>query len=199
MGNRVLLATVLGGIALFIWGSVSHLALGLGSTGIRELPNEAAVLAAMKGSIAEPGFYFFPGMGVGPGATAEQKNAAQKKFEDRYIAGPNGILIYHPTGTTPFSPAKLGAQLGLNLLQALLAALLLSMAPGLGSYGRRIGFFALLGLLMATATNVEYWNWYGFPTSYTLTAMCDKFIGFLVVGLAVGAVIKTDGSRTSAA
>jgi len=96
-------------------------------------------------------------------------------------------------GTTPFSPAKLGAQLGLNLLQALLAALLLSMVPGLGSYGRRIGFFALLGLLMATATNVEYWNWYGFPTSYTLTAMCDKFIGFLVVGLAVGAVIKTDG------
>lgn len=199
MGNRVLLAAVLGGLALFIWGSVSHIALGLGSTGIKELPNEAAVLAALKGSIAEPGFYFFPGLGTGPGSTSEQKNAAQKKFEQRYIAGPNGILIYHPTGTTPFSPAKLGVELGLNVLQALLATLLLSMAPGLGSYGRRLGFFAVLGILMATATNVEYWNWYGFPSSYTFTAMSDKLIGFLVVGLVVSAVIKRDQARTAAA
>lgn len=71
MTKRILLAGILGGIALFVWGSVSHLALGLGEIGIKEIPNEAAVLAALRAGISEPGFYFFPGLGVAPGASAE--------------------------------------------------------------------------------------------------------------------------------
>src|SRR5436190_22537320 len=117
MTKRILLAAVLGGIALFIWGSVSHLGLGLGEIGIKELPNEPAVLAALKTGISDPGFYFFPGMGVPAGASAEQKNAAAKKFEEKYMAGPTGILIYHPNGTKPFSLARLGIQFGLNVVQ----------------------------------------------------------------------------------
>ena len=92
MTKRILLAAILGGIALFVWGSVSHLALGLGEIGIKELPNEQPVLASLRAGISEPGFYFFPGMAIPAGASAEQKNAAAKKFEEKYMAGPTGIL-----------------------------------------------------------------------------------------------------------
>lgn len=45
------------------------------------------------------------------------------------MTGPTGILIYHPTGSKPMSPGQLGIQFGLNLVQALLAALLLEFMP----------------------------------------------------------------------
>jgi hypothetical protein len=48
MTKRIILAGVLGGIAMFIWTSIAHMMLPLGEAGIGEIPNEAAVLAAMQ-------------------------------------------------------------------------------------------------------------------------------------------------------
>ena len=63
--KRIFLAGLLGGIAMFIWTSIAHMALPLGEAGIREIPNEAAVLSAMQSNIAEkPGFIIFPGWGL---------------------------------------------------------------------------------------------------------------------------------------
>ena len=40
MAKRVLIAGVLGGIAMFLWSSIAHMVLPLGMTGIQEIPNE---------------------------------------------------------------------------------------------------------------------------------------------------------------
>ena len=62
--KRLFLAALLGAVAMFIWTSIAHMALPLGEAGIREIPNEAAVLGAMESSIAKKrGLYVFPGLG----------------------------------------------------------------------------------------------------------------------------------------
>ena len=48
MTKRIVLAGVLGGIAMFIWTSLAHMVLPIGQTNVREIPNESAVLAARK-------------------------------------------------------------------------------------------------------------------------------------------------------
>ncbi len=199
MTKRVLLAGILGGIALFLWGSVSHLALGLGEIGIKNLPNEQAVLPAMRSAIAEPGFYFFPGMEAAHRASGAEKAAAMKEFEQKYMRGPYGILIYHPQGTKPMSPAQLLTEFALNIVQALTAAFLLSLAIGLTSFASRVAFVTVIGALAAITTNVEYWNWYGFPASYTAATIADKVIGFLVVGIVAAAVFRSNAEKTFAA
>jgi hypothetical protein len=45
---RSLLAGIVGGIAMFIWTSIAHMALPLGEAGINEIPNESAVFNAMQ-------------------------------------------------------------------------------------------------------------------------------------------------------
>ncbi len=66
MSKRILLTGVLGGIAMFVWSSLAHLVLPLGSIGVSEIPNEPAVLAAMQGSLGErSGLFIFPGNGLG--------------------------------------------------------------------------------------------------------------------------------------
>ena len=69
---RIFLAGVLGGIAMFVWTSIAHMALPLGEAGINEIPNESAVLGAMQSSIGDKtGLYIFPGLGVGKNATRD--------------------------------------------------------------------------------------------------------------------------------
>jgi len=61
MKKRILLAGILGGIAMFIWTSIAHMTLPLGETGIREIPNQQAVLGAMQTNIGQQsGLYLFP-------------------------------------------------------------------------------------------------------------------------------------------
>jgi hypothetical protein len=48
---RIILAGVLGGIVMFIWTSIAHMVLPLGETGIREIPNESRVLAALHDNL----------------------------------------------------------------------------------------------------------------------------------------------------
>ena len=94
---RILLAGVLGGIAMFVWTSMAHMALPLGEAGINEIPNESAVLSAMQSSIGDnAGLYIFPGLGVGKNATREEKSEAMKQMQQRIAANPSGILMYHP-------------------------------------------------------------------------------------------------------
>ncbi len=66
--NRIFLAALLGGIAMFIWTSIAHMALPLGEAGIKEIPNEAAVLGAMQSNIArkERRSISFPDSGSAP-------------------------------------------------------------------------------------------------------------------------------------
>jgi hypothetical protein len=176
MAKRILLAGILGGLALFVWGAISHTVLGLGNVGMQNI--QKPVYDSMKATISQPGFYFFP----------EMDKAGT--IADEYKGGPVGILIYKPAGAGAPMTGQLINEFVLNVVQALIAAFLLSLVAGLTRYPQRVGFVFVLGLLGATATNVEYWNWYGFPGSYTLAAITDDLIGFMIVGLIVAAFVK---------
>jgi hypothetical protein len=191
MAKRIVLAGVLGGIAMFIWASVAHMVLPLGYTGIREIPKEAPVLAAMQASMgATAGMYIFPGLGVGPNPTTAERNAAMKDYEPKLAANPSGVVIYHPPGAKGMSGSKLGVEFLTEFLEVLLAVFLLAQTR-LVSYGARVGFMVLIGVVAGLATNIPYWNWYGFPGNYTAAYLTTQIIGYLAAGLVAAAVLKS--------
>ena len=51
-------------------------------------------------------------------------------------------------------------------------------------------FLAPLGVLPWLVVNVPYWNWYGFPTNFTLCELADKCIGFSLTALTVAVIVK---------
>src|SRR5215475_5109001 len=124
---KVLLAGMLGGIVMFIWTSIAHMALPLGEAGIGEIPNESAVLSAMQSSMGEKtGLYIFPGLGVGENATRDKKNEAKKQMQQRIDVNPSVILIYLPP-CLPFAFGKsLAIEFGTEVLQAILVIWLLA-------------------------------------------------------------------------
>ena len=195
MSTRILLAGILGGVVMFIWSFIAHDVLPIGEMGVKIMPNEDAVTSALQTNLGDnPGFYIFPSGGLTPDATREQKQAAMKKAEEQMAAGAAGVLIYHPKRAFNF-PKRLGIEFGTEVVLTILAAFLLAQTNITGFAGR-VGFFLVVGILAAIATNIPYENWYGFPRVYTLGLMFTEIVAFFLAGIVAALVL---GKRTAAA
>ena len=179
MTMRVLIAGILGGIAMYIWSTVAHVALPLGQVGFSQMPNEAAVLTAAQASNgAKDGLYFFPWVDPKDPQMMQKMDAATK-------TNPSGLLLYHAPGHGMTDMAgPMIAEFVKELVQALIAALLVSLAA-LGTYWSRVGFVTLIGVVAAITTNVSYWIWYGFPADYSLAAVFIELMDYVAAGLAI--------------
>jgi hypothetical protein len=179
---RLIIAGIVGGVVMFMWGAVSHVILPFERAGIKTIPNEEAVVSAMKTNITEPGFYFIPGMNMN-NQTAEE----EKAWTEKYKTGPTGILIYHPTGQDPMSAKQLLIELGSNICAVLIGAFLISwIAP---SFSKQVVAATLIGLTAWLSINISYWNWYRFPTSFVLLEGIDQIVSWFLAGLAVALVL----------
>jgi hypothetical protein len=197
MAKRILLAGVLGGIAIYVWSFLAHMVLPLGMVGIREVPNEPPVLSALQTSLGgNSGMYMYPGLGLGPNPSMKEVTAAMPEYIKKLATNPNGILIYHPPGGKAMEPRQLVAEFVTAVIEALLAAWLLSRTR-LASYTSRVGFVIVVGLTAAITTNIPYWNWYGFPGSYTASYMTIEIVAYLVAGLVVAAVLGRAMTRAA--
>ncbi len=197
MTTRIILAGVLGGISMFIWTSIAHMALPLGETGISEIPNEQSALAPLQQNIRDQsGLYLFPGLGVGPNPTREQRNEAMQHMAEKYATNPSGFLVYHPPGRQLTLAKLLAIEFATELLEAILAVWLLAQTR-LVSFGSRVGLIFVVGIVAAIATNISYWNWYGFPTIYTVSYMFIQIVGFLCVGLVAAFLLRKTSAQTT--
>jgi hypothetical protein len=182
---------MLGGVAMFIWVSIAHMVLPLGEAGVREIPGEPAVLAAMQSSIGEQAsLYVFPGFGLGPNPSREAKSEAMKHMGEKLAQNPSGFLMYHPAGSRALNLGKLLAtEFATELVESIIVVFLLAQTR-LVTFGGRVGFVTVAGVLAALATNVSYWNWYGFPGIYTAAYMFTQIIGFLCAGIVAALVLR---------
>ena len=152
--TRIILAGVLGAIAMFIWSAIAHMATPLGHAGMQiGLPNEEKLLDALKSGIDDKaGLYLFPGFNLGDNPTKEQEQEAMKKYEETLVANPSGFLLYHPAGSRPMAMAKfLTVEFLKQLLVSILAVFLLSQTR-IATFGGRVGFVLVVGILAAITT-----------------------------------------------
>jgi hypothetical protein len=185
MTKKIVIGGVLAGLVLFVWSSIAHMLLPIGDMGVKAIPKEDMVIAAMKANMTEPGLYIFPSedMMAAKSGTKEQQEAAMAAGIKKYETGPHGILAYRPVGETFSMPKLLAVEFGADVIVGLIAAFALAMASGkLVSFAGRVGFVTALGLLGWLATDVSYWNWYGFPGIYEVGQFLDQIVGMALAG-----------------
>jgi hypothetical protein len=176
---RILIAGILGGIAMFVWTSIAHMATPLGTTGFSQMQDEAKALEGMQTGIgSKPGLYIFPWM------DPADPNMEQA-FAEKQKTSPSGYVVYRPAGQgMMMTPALLATEFAKQTFQALIAAYLLSLST-VAMHLMRVAFVGLIHVSAAVATNVSYWNWYGYPTDYTVAQIVIE----VVAGLSAGVVI----------
>jgi hypothetical protein len=177
MSTRVLIAGALGAIVMYAWLSVAHMS-PLGHVGFKQIPNEEAAVAALGAAIGDnKGLYFFPW--IEPGS-----EGAMERYGEMLKTSPSGVLLYSPPGAAGMEPRQLVVEFVENLVAATLAAWLVSMTT-LSTFVGRAGFVAGVGFIAAITTNISYWNWWGFPTSYTAAYFAMDFVGYVFAGLVI--------------
>ena len=83
----------------------------------------------------------------------------------------------------------LSVEFATEFFETLIVVFLLSLTR-LFTFGARVGFFLVAGVLAAIATNISYWNWYGFPATYTAAYIFTQLVGFLCAGLVAALILR---------
>jgi hypothetical protein len=182
--GKVLVGGLVTGIVVFMWGAISHMATPIGTMGIRQIPGEEKVVAALKDSIREAGFYLFPGRDMSKSMSPSEEEA----FAAKTRQGPEGVLVIRPDGADGMSPRQLLTELGSSIAAALLAAIVLTQVRS--GYLGRVLVVTLMGVFGFVSINVSYWNWYGFPTDFTIGAALDEIIGWFLGAIVLAAIVR---------
>ena len=176
---RILLAGLAAGIAMFAWSTVAHLATPLPSMGISTLPDESVTVGNLASAIGDKGgLYLFPSAnGNSPSSSA--------------AVAPGGFLVFNPKASTSTQPPlkNLIIEFLTELAEGLIVAWLVAQTA-LASYLSRVGFVTMVGLAAAITANIPYWNWYTFPTAYTLGYGFTELVAYIAAGLAIAAIVR---------
>lgn len=176
---RILMAALIGGTLLWVWGAVAHMALPIGEMGFRTADEQRAALSALRGSAGSgAGVYMLPGLA--PEQWGDQE--ALDAFLEEYAGSPYAFVVYRPEGNP--GHANMAPNLIRHWISSVLAAAIVAWVLSLGAFGfgRRVLIAASLGLFAWLAVSVPQWNWYLFPAEFTIGAALDQVIGWLIAG-----------------
>ena len=182
--KRIILAAFLGGLIVFIWSAIAHIATPLGMAGLSMLPNEQPVTDSFRANVAKSGMYFFPGIDMSHKPTHEEEKAWEQKIQ----AGPTGLLIITTGGGgAAMTPRQLVSELVTNIAGAYIAAILAAMM--VGTMMKRAFAVALLALFATVSLSLSYWIWYNFPPAFVLGELVTEMIGWFLAGIAIAKIV----------
>jgi len=169
------LPVVVATLLCFVAGSILHMMVPLHRSDWRKLPDEDAVLAALKKAGVTPGNYMFPAMDM-----AQMKDPV---FLERLKNNPGGVMTVRPSG---------GIQMGPYLIKQFLFHLVISafvayiasrtLAPGT-EYLKVFQITGTVAILSYSAAVFPEAIWYHHPGRYTLGKVVDGIVwGLLTAG-----------------
>jgi hypothetical protein len=175
---RILVAAIFGGIVMFCWGAVAHMALGLGNQGIHQPIREDTVLSSLHQGLGDQaGVYLLPSFDPNKWSDPAAKTAYQQKA----VVSPYALVVYLPQGE---DMTKMGPQLLRQWASDTLSSLALAFLMGLSAFGfaKRMAIAVAVPIFAWLSVLVPYWNWYRFPVSFTWAALIEQIIGWLLAG-----------------
>lgn len=194
MWIRILIATLVGGVLVFLVGATNHMAFQLLDRTFATLPDEAQVADALKSSGVKPGIYALPGH---PSASDMKDVKKRNALNDRYKAGPSGVIIVAPTGQDMMTGETLFKEFATNAIAALLASWIVSLMASEVGFVRRWLAVVGMGIMAWFSLIASYGIWYRFPHDFVHDEFLCALLEWGVAGLAIAAIVQRPASHES--
>ena len=183
---RILIAALVGGIALFVWQYATWMYLDIHHLDVEPvLAGEDAVIEALKDT--ERGIYWLPGMTQAD--QMDRESEGYKAWAEKHKKGPCGFLVINPEGGEPMSATILAIGGGIAFLIAFVVALILR-GTALRTYIGRVCLCVGIGVVIALVMDVQNWNYMHFPDDWTRGNIIDHVGGMTVLGIVLGAIVR---------
>jgi len=171
------LPIVLAAVAVFIASSVIHMLFKYHNSEYRQLPEEGAILNAMRSAKAGPGFYSFPYAGT-------MKEMGSPEMTEKYTQGPVGTVNINPSG-----PPAMGKNLLLwfiySIVVGIFAGYLASRTLAPGTHYLQV--FRVVGCASFMAYSFAHFSdavWKTKPWTMSLKHVFDGLVyGLLTAGV----------------
>jgi hypothetical protein len=184
---RILIAGIVGGILVFFTGAFNHMVLGLQGRTLSNVPDGQSFVEHLKTRSLKPGLYVFPDMPTGADGKDPQKYS---ESNERYKAGPAGMLLVAPTGEDMMGAKQLGLELATDIIAAFMASWIVSlMAADIGVCRRWLAVL-LMGAFAWFSITASYGIWYRFPHNFVHDEFLCAVLEWGVAGLAIAAIVR---------
>ena len=168
------LPILLSAIAVFAVSSIMHMFLGYHYDDLRKVPNEDAVLEALRGLKIPPGDYAMP-------KSDSMQQMRSPEFMEKFKRGPVALLNVSNSGMA--MGQSLGQWFVYLLFVGVFCAYLAGRELGAGApylaVFRLVGFSAFMAYAMSLPQNSI---WYRRNWRMTIAAMCDGLVFALLTG-----------------
>jgi hypothetical protein len=173
--TSVLLAALVAAVAVFVVSSIIHMALPIHKSDMKGLPQEDAVLEALRKAGVSAGEYMFPWC-------SSMQEMGSEAMKQKWERGPTGTVIVRPAGGLAMG-RSLGQWFVLCLVTSFFVAYALSLvlAPGAQNVFRVASSVAFLGYGFGSASNSV---WKSVPWSTTFKFCFDALLYALATGAA---------------
>jgi hypothetical protein len=167
------LPIVLSAVLVFLVSSIIHMVLGYHRREHVRLPNEDAVLAAIRAGNPEPRQYILP-------YCADMKEMQSPEMQQKYAQGPVGVLNLRRPGVPAMGPLLLQWFLFALMVSLFLAYLGTHTIPPGAHYLDVFRVIGVAGFLAYAAGQIPAAIWMGKPWSVTAKEVFDGLIYGLV-------------------
>jgi uncharacterized membrane protein YhaH (DUF805 family) len=165
-GKYLLYGTLAAGITLFVWQTISNVAIPWHSATMTEFKDNAAAVNAIQSIAPTNGMYYSrQGALVARSFTPDVADKSQ-------AMGPN-----------------MAKQVVIDLVAALVLCIVVAQI-GVRRKRDTAMQLALAGFAMVVIKELSDWNWYGFAASYEIVNIIDLTIQFALAGVVIAWIYK---------
>lgn len=183
---KKILASIVGGVLIFIWQSLSWTVLPIHLNSTKHTPNQDTILSVLKTNITEEGLYYLPSLDMSKHPTSEQHN----EFYTQQTGKPWAMISYH-FENPGMDPMQFVKGIIINIVSAFLVVMIIT-----GMKINEMDLFKILGVTMlfplivtmqGVMTDVNWWNT---PSHFYIGTIIDLVMGWLLAGLWFGYYLK---------
>ena len=193
--GRMIFGGILGAVIAFVWSFVSWMVLPWHEWTLQSFRNEEFVSWVIKENVRKDGVYVIPHMGDNKSALTPSE--LKDKLEQDKSAVKSGPFVYAQIkrkGIDYTSPKQyIVSFLTLFVGASLISFLLLKVTES--SYGGRLLFVTVSGLIVGVLGLIPNWNWFGGGNLATLIGIADLVITWFLAGLLMAAIVKPRPER----
>lgn len=189
MSTRFILAGVLAGLAMFVWGAISHTAIPWHDATYCTFRDEDLVAEILMHEAPNSGIYVAPMAGaLERNLSPEERQKAQEQAWDKSAQGPNVFMSFRREGTSGMALPMILDFLVLVLVSFVMLWVLRTV-PNL-TFSGKVLFVVIAGTVGVALVQLEQWVWWSFSTGYVLVNIVDNAIRWAIGGVVLAKLGK---------
>lgn len=189
MHKPLMRCAFLGGIVVFLWGTISWMILPWHHMTMDKFNDEKRVAQVIQDNTPMSGVYVLPCFKHDSMMNQTEARENMMMGKEMMKKGPIVFAVVQKDGMRMGGAAAFILTLIIQIIAAGLITWLLMMTKAM-SYMRQVLFITMIGLIAGVIVHLPDMVWSGAPFSFTLVCMLDLVIGWFLGGLVIARVCK---------